>query len=111
MNFYIVECIIKGIGLGLEKYVEDDWNKFDLSLVTLSLISNLFESIITILKTARSAKAAKIIRLTKLNRLFKMCSAVKKVQCLHFLIQGAETFSQVKLLIFKIFSCLPLSKS
>jgi hypothetical protein len=26
LYFYIVECIIKIIGLGVEKYFEDDWN-------------------------------------------------------------------------------------
>lgn len=109
LYIYIGECSIKAIGLGIEKYWEDNWNRFDLALVILSLVSNIFVSVVTILKTARSARAGKLIRLTRLNRLFRMFRAVRNINVVNFIMIGADTVSQVKLLIYKIFSCLPLS--
>lgn len=109
LYFYIKECIIKGIGLGLEKYWEDNWNKFDFFMVLLSLFSNLLYSVLTVLKSAKSAKATKILKITKLNRVFKMFRALRTVKVVNVLMIGADTFHQVKLLIERILICIPLS--
>jgi voltage-gated sodium channel len=39
---YIAECCIKVIGLGLTKYFQDDWNKFDFVMIGISLLSSFF---------------------------------------------------------------------
>jgi hypothetical protein len=41
LYFYISECILKFIGLGIVKYFEDSWNIFDLSMVIISLSSSV----------------------------------------------------------------------
>ncbi len=41
LYFYIGECVIKSVGFGIEKYWEDDWNKFDFAMIVLSLSSNI----------------------------------------------------------------------
>lgn len=61
------------------------------------------------LKAAKSARAGKLLRLTRLNRLLRMFKALRTVRIVNFIMIGAETFAQVKLLIVKIFACLPLS--
>ena len=35
--FYILEALIKIIGLGVDKYFEDGWNKFDFFMIMISL--------------------------------------------------------------------------
>ena len=42
LYIYIIECFIKIIGLGLEKYFNDGWNKFDFIMVILSIFSSVF---------------------------------------------------------------------
>lgn len=41
LYMYIIEFMIKIIGLGIEKYWEDDWNKFDFGMIVLSVASSL----------------------------------------------------------------------
>lgn len=48
LYFYILEFSIKLIGLGVEKYWEDDWNRFDLGMIILSVASNLLYGILTV---------------------------------------------------------------
>ena len=41
LYFYILEFVIKIIGFGIEKYWEDDWNRFDFGMIILSVASSL----------------------------------------------------------------------
>ena len=41
LYMYCIEFAIKIIGLGFEKYWEDDWNKFDFGMIILSVASSL----------------------------------------------------------------------
>lgn len=43
--FYILECGIKIIGIGIEKYFLDGWNRFDFFMVLLSLFSGFLYEI------------------------------------------------------------------
>ncbi len=91
--FYIVECAIKIIGLGIEKYFVDGWNSFDFFMVILSLSSNILNEVLKILKNAKSAKTTKILRLSKLNRLFRVFKTIKNTKCFDFLMIGANTLN------------------
>ena len=91
--------VIKSIGFGIEKYWEDDWNKFDFIMVLISIGSDLLYEVLTVLRGAKTAKAGKLLRLTKINRVFKMFRALRTVKVVNFLILGAEAFNEVKLLI------------
>lgn len=109
LYLYIVEGAVKLIGLGIEKYWEDDWNKFDCIMILFSLFSNLLYTVISVVRSAKSAKAGKLLRLTKLNRVFKMFRALRTVKIVNFFLIGADAFNQVKLLIQRIFMCIPFS--
>lgn len=95
LYFYILEALIKGIGLGIEKYWEDPWNKFDFIMIIISILSDILFSILSVLKSVRSAKAGKLLRLTKINRMFKVFKAIRTVKLLNFLIIGADAFNEV----------------
>ncbi len=85
--------MIKNIGLGIEKYFEDDWNKFDFSMILISILSNVLYSVLNILRSVKSAKAGKLLRLTKLNRVFKMFRALRTVKVFNLVMIGADTLN------------------
>jgi voltage-gated sodium channel len=49
LYFYIGECVIKIIGFGVQKYWDDDWNKFDFIMVLISVFASLLYEVITVL--------------------------------------------------------------
>jgi len=89
LYFYILEFAIKIIGLGIEKYWENSWNKFDAGMIVLSIASNLLIGVLNVLKQAKTAKAGKLLRLTKLNRVFKIFRALRTIKFVNFLVIGA----------------------
>ena len=93
LYFYVGECVIKIIGLGVEKYFEDEWNVFDFWLAVISLFSSVMFEVLSILRSVKTAKTAKILRLTRINRLFKMFRAVRSVKLVNFLMVGADAFN------------------
>ena len=90
LYMYTVEVFIKAVGLGLEKYYDDDWNKFDLVLVIMSWASDIFMGFMTSFKSVKSAKMTKLVKITKLNRVFKMFRACRSVKMLNVLFVGAD---------------------
>jgi len=96
---YILEMVIKLIGLGIEKYFDDSWNVFDFSMVVLSTLSLALSTTLSFLRSAKSAKATKLLRLTKVNKLFRIFKALRSIKFLNLLFSGAELFYQVKLLV------------
>ena len=89
LYFYIAECVLKIIGLGIEKYFNDSWNVFDLAMVIISLVSDFFLSIVGILRAAKSFKASRIIKITKLNRGLKAFKTLRTIKFFNFLSSGA----------------------
>jgi voltage-gated sodium channel len=77
---YITEFLIKLVGLGIEKYYEDNWNKFDFAMIILSILSNILFRFLTILKAAKSAKAGRLLRLAKMNRVLRVCKAARSAK-------------------------------
>ena len=93
LYFYIFECVVKAIGIGIEKYWEDDWNKFDFAMVMISIASDLLYEVLEVLRGAKTAKAGKLLRLTKINRVFKMFRAFRTIKFVNFLMIGADAFA------------------
>lgn len=108
LYFYIAECVIKIIGLGIEKYFEDPWNVFDLVMVVISLASDLFIKLVGILRTAKSLKATRLVRISKLNRGLKALKTLRTIKFFNFLSFGADIVANVKLLITRTLYCIPL---
>jgi len=88
LYMYCVEFLIKVIGLGIEKYWDDDWNKFDFGMIVMSVASSLLYSVLTLLKGAKTAKAGKLLKMAKINRVFKMFRALRTIKLVNFLIIG-----------------------
>ncbi|EAR82678.2 cation channel family transporter (macronuclear) [Tetrahymena thermophila SB210] len=105
---YLLEFLIKVIGIGIEKYFEDSWNCFDFFMVVMSFLNIVLSTTLSFLQNTKSAKATKLLRLTKINRVFRIFKALRSIKFLSILLAGFELFYQVKDLLIKIFMCLPI---
>ena len=85
LYFYIIEFLIKIIGLGIVKYFNNNWNVFDFVILVLGILAAFVNSIITLTKSAKSAKSSRVIRLIKLNRFFKAFKALRTIRFLNIL--------------------------
>ena len=95
LGFYVKECIIKIVGLGIEKYFEDSWNNFDFMMALISIISLAASSFIGALRDAKNIKAGKLLRLTKINRVFKMFKALRSVKVMNAIMIGADALNEM----------------
>ncbi len=63
---YLVEFVIKILGLGILNYFRDNWNCFDFFIMVVSFgTDTALGLMLKDIKSAKSAKAAKVIKLTK----------------------------------------------
>ncbi|KAL4467991.1 hypothetical protein ABPG72_015861 [Tetrahymena utriculariae] len=105
---YLIEFLVKIIGIGIEKYFDDSWNCFDFFMVLMSFLNIVLSTTLSFLQNTKSAKATKLLRLTKINRVFRIFKALRSIKFLSILLAGFELFYQVKDLLIKIFMCLPI---
>ena len=71
---FLVEAVVKLIGLGFYQYFDDSWNIFDFTLVVLSLVGDFIDlgTIATLFRIFRVARVFRIVRTSKgLHNLFK----------------------------------------
>ena len=75
VSFFVVECLLKHLGLGPIVYWSDHWNKFDFVIVVLSLTSlevSTFNFNASLLRVFRIARLFRMIKVSKgLSQLFK----------------------------------------
>jgi hypothetical protein len=97
---FLIEAILKLIGLGPNQYFKQNWNRFDFTLVVLSFVGKIFDvgQFATLLRVARVARIFRLVRRNKgLLNLFKT---------LIYSIPSLGNVFAILLLIFFIFSCL-----
>jgi hypothetical protein len=84
---YVSEFVIKFIGLGFEKYFDDNWNIFDFAMIILMLSTSIVSRLLTVIKNA------KLLRISKLNRVIKLFNGLRSIKVFNVLIIGAETIN------------------
>jgi len=79
---FISECILKMTGLGVKGYLYSSWNKFDLFVVSSSildiLMNNLGGGLFSFLKVG--PQLARILRVMRVSRLLKLVKSLKGIQ-------------------------------
>lgn len=101
---YIIEFFIKLIGLGIDIYFKDTWNKFDFSLIIMSILTIVLFDYMAILKNLRGVK---IVKLTRIQKALKMLKALKCIRSFRFVMGILQSFYRMKDLIENIFISLP----
>ena len=106
---YIFEFTFKVIGLGIIKYFKDAWNKFDYGMIIVSFFGIFLQNLSSILKgSATSVQSSKLLKLAKLNKLFRTFRACRTIKIVSFLFYGIDTLVQLKNMVERIFTCMPM---
>ena len=108
---FTIECILKLLGIGYNRYIYDSWNRFDLFVVCTSLlditISNSTGSRASFLKSFQILRVLRVLRVTRVLRLVKSLKGLEKLlQTLKWSLQALGNVLILLLLVFFIFSIL-----
>lgn len=109
---FIMESLLKMMGLGLKGYLYSGWNKFDLFVVSTSLLdilmNNLGSSSFSFLRVG--PQLARIMRVMRVSRLLKLVKSLKGIQklleTLSLSLPSLINVGALVLLVFFIYSVL-----
>ena len=107
---FVVEVILKIIGLGVVGYFKDNWNKFDFSLVIASIFLEGSMSMLKVARTSKSAKVAKVAKVSKSQRGLKLIRGLKSFRAARILHAGVSTFIRIKEMIQRMLLTFPSVK-
>lgn len=62
LYIYIVEIVVKLLGLGFIEYFSDGWNILDFVLTLITIVTQIAVSVTRFAKTARASKFVKSLR-------------------------------------------------
>lgn len=81
-SVFILECIMKFVGLGVRAFWYSGWNRFDLFVVISSIIDILMSTIGTSLFSFLRVgpQLARILRVMRVSRLLKLIKSLKGIQ-------------------------------
>ena len=110
-SFFILEFLIKIIGLGVYRYFHKGWNKFDFFLVITStidlIVSNIGEISNLFLKSFQIIKVLRVLRVARLLRLFRSMKSLKKLlQTLTWSVSALSNVFMLMFLFYIIFAIL-----
>ena len=74
---YIIEFLLKIVGLGIFGYFRDNWNKLDFILIIISLSTDFAFTMLRVLRNARAAKASRITRLVRAKKAYRMVRSIR----------------------------------
>ena len=104
---FVVEMIIKMIGLGLKEYARDSFNLFDAFIVVVSFIDMIVLSTVGVEHEKITLTAFRSIRLLRIFKLVRYWSSFRKIlQKTLLTIKDVSTFSILLLMFMFIFSLL-----
>jgi len=76
---FIIEFVMKIIGLGVTDYFKDNWNKFDFFLIVSSLAMDMTVSFLKSARSLRSAKSLRFLRIARSPRALRMLRVLNKI--------------------------------
>ena len=81
---YILEAVLKIIGLGFFDYFRDNWNKLDFSLIIITLSTDVAFSMFKFIRNARSARASKLVSSVRMKNALKVSRSFKSIKVKKF---------------------------
>lgn len=107
---YILEAVLKIIGIGIFDYFRDNWNKMDFILIIITMTTDVALNMFKFVKNAKTAKASKLVSSIKIKNALKASRSLKSVKmircCKKWLNCILKPFYRVRNLIHKIILCL-----
>lgn len=82
VGLFLLEVLVKWVGLGIRKYFKDDWNKFDCTIAFLGLfitiyVTNVILGDVKSLKMFKVAKMCTLLKALSSLRTFEMFSIMQ----------------------------------
>jgi len=102
---FLVEFLVKILGLGVHSYFKDNWNKFDFALVISSLVMNVTVNLLKSARSLRSAKSLRFFRVARSQRALRLLKFVKKIKFFRILITSLSTLQRLKDTVNKTLMC------
>ena len=109
---FIVEMILKFIGLGLRQYFKDNWNRFDFFIVLCSIIVLIMESALSgsADDMAFDPTIARVLRITRIFRIIKRAESLKQLlSTLVYSLPALYNVSALVLLLLFIYAVAGMS--
>lgn len=109
---FVVEMILKHLGLGFRRYWMSPWNQFDAFVVIASLIDILFsifqQSFLSVLRVGpQLARVLRVLRVSRLLKLVKKFQGLQKIiNTLIFSLPSLMNTGALLFLVFFIYSIL-----
>ena len=101
------ELILKTIGLGFKGYFSDGWNRFDLTILTISYSTILLEIIFSMPFNSPVIRIIRIVRIVRIIRLWKATHGVQSlIKALSLAIPQCSHLSVIFILLFFIYASL-----
>ena len=104
---FLVEMIIKLVGIGFREYARDSFNLFDAFIVVMSLVDMIVSATISTESPTSALSAFRGVRLLRVFKLARSWTSFRKILAkIMVTIKDVSTFSVLLLMFMFIFSLL-----
>ena len=110
-GIFILECILKLLGLGFAAYFHSGWNRFDFFVVFASIVDLAVANVegfdASFLKSFQIIRVLRVLRITRVLRLIKALKGLEKlIQTLSWSLTALANVLLLMLIFFCIFAIL-----
>ena len=110
-GIFILECILKLLGLGFAAYFHSGWNRFDFFVVLASIVDLAVANVegfdASFLKSFQIIRVLRVLRITRVLRLIKALKGLEKlIQTLSWSLSALVNVLALMLIFFCIFAIL-----
>ena len=110
-GIFILECIVKLLGLGFAAYFHSGWNRFDFFVVFASIVDLAVANVegfdASFLKSFQIIRVLRVLRITRVLRLIKALKGLEKlIQTLSWSLTALANVLLLMLIFFCIFAIL-----
>lgn len=104
---FSLEAVLKIIGMGIESYWDDGWNKFDLAIIFLSILTELILPKVMIaetddISTDNTSRALRIIRQGRLAKIARTLRVGRVLRAFRLISSAASTFARLDRMVRNI---------
>ena len=104
VTIFIIEVLLKWVGLGIRKYFRDDWNKFDFTIATLGLFITIYVSNVLL----GDVKSLKMFKVAKMYTLIKALSSLRSFEIFRIINLTSKPIIKLKKMTNNIILSIPI---
>lgn len=111
-SVFIIEIILKIIGMGFKKFIKNNWNKFDLLTAMISIVGMIVENVGSVsggavTTTSQLIRLIRIVRIIRVLRVIKFLASLEEIlTIISYSLPAILNVLSLLLLIFFMYSVL-----